>query len=188
MRCNPVDAFRLHRLEPSMTLRFKLKTATLLALAVYSTLALADDPPARVGRDRPGAGQGQHQRRRGANGQRGAGELAGHVAADRSPPRPARAPRCGSARPRSASMATPLAGGHGAGRRQLAPAPALRQRQRARRATPKSLAGFELTHRRRRACAAGAGPPARGRRARARHQHGQRVRRRGAGRGRAAQH
>ena len=32
-----------------MTLR-TLKTATLLALAVYSTLALADDPPARVGR------------------------------------------------------------------------------------------------------------------------------------------
>ena len=32
-----------------MTLRM-LKTATLLALAVYSTLALADDPPARVGR------------------------------------------------------------------------------------------------------------------------------------------
>jgi hypothetical protein len=49
MRCNQVDAFRPHRLEPSMTLR-KLKTATLLALAVYSTLALADDPPARVGR------------------------------------------------------------------------------------------------------------------------------------------
>ena len=32
-----------------MTLR-TLKSATLLALAVYSTLALADDPPARVGR------------------------------------------------------------------------------------------------------------------------------------------
>ncbi|MDB5745940.1 MAG: hypothetical protein JWP72_788, partial [Massilia sp.] len=31
-------------------LKTALKTATLLALAAFSTLALADDPPGRVGR------------------------------------------------------------------------------------------------------------------------------------------